>query len=275
MIITDLDGTLLNSENKLSEKNRETLSLLGKKKITRVIATGRVLHSAKQVLDKDFPIDYLIFSSGSGIINFKTGELLKASSINFDDLHTFLKALDKKNLHYMIHAPVPENHFCIFSGNKTLHNEDFKKRLSLYKEYAKPINKKMELPSEWKNRASIIVISCKLKESDQLFNDFEKSFPHLKFIRSTSPLNKDFCWIEVIPSDTSKANASSWLKGYLNISTQTIAIGNDYNDLDLLNWADTGYIVENAPLPLKQMFKVVPSNNNCGFSDAVNYHLKP
>lgn len=62
MVVTDLDGTLLNTDHQISETNKQTLHWLGDKKITRVAATGRTLFSSKKVLSNDTPIDYLIFS---------------------------------------------------------------------------------------------------------------------------------------------------------------------------------------------------------------------
>ena len=57
-VFTDLDGTLLNSNQRLSDINRQTLTSLGKAGICRIVATGRSLYSAQRVLDDEFPIDY-------------------------------------------------------------------------------------------------------------------------------------------------------------------------------------------------------------------------
>ena len=75
IVVTDLDGTLLPSQGCISKKNYNTLVSLRDKEIIRVIATGRTLYSAMAVLPEDFPIDYLIFSSGAGIIQWNTKEL--------------------------------------------------------------------------------------------------------------------------------------------------------------------------------------------------------
>ncbi len=77
-------------------------------------------------------------------------------------------------------------------------------------------------------------------------------------------------WIEIFSRGTSKGNAVSWLSNYLGISREnTIAIGNDYNDEDLLSWVDRGFVVNNAPSDLKNRFHTVASNNNCGVTEAI------
>ena len=62
MIVTDLDGTLLNSEGQVSNRNYETLNKLKDLGHLRVIATGRSLFSTKKILTLDFPFDHLISS---------------------------------------------------------------------------------------------------------------------------------------------------------------------------------------------------------------------
>ena len=62
LVASDLDGTLLNMDKTVSADDFSTLNSLGDKNIYRVIATGRTLFSLKEVITKDFPIDYIIFS---------------------------------------------------------------------------------------------------------------------------------------------------------------------------------------------------------------------
>jgi hydroxymethylpyrimidine pyrophosphatase-like HAD family hydrolase len=52
-----------------------------------------------------------------------------------------------------------------------------------------------------------------------------------------------------------------------------MAVGNDYNDLDLLEWADHAYVVGNAPAELRARYTAVASNEEGGFSAAVKLAL--
>ena len=51
-IVSDLDGTLLNAEHKVSEFTRETVKLLLQKGIKFYIATGRNYLGAKEAMDE-------------------------------------------------------------------------------------------------------------------------------------------------------------------------------------------------------------------------------
>ena len=48
-----------------------------------------------------------------------------------------------------------------------------------------------------------------------------------------------------------------------------MAVGNDYNDLDLLRWAARSFVVKDSPIELLSLFPVVQSGDESDFSEAV------
>jgi hydroxymethylpyrimidine pyrophosphatase-like HAD family hydrolase len=50
-------------------------------------------------------------------------------------------------------------------------------------------------------------------------------------------------------------------------------VGNDFNDLDLLEWAQTRFVTANAPAQLRKRFPAVASNNHGGVAEAVERWL--
>jgi hypothetical protein len=100
------------------------------------------------------------------------------------------------------------------------------------------------------------------------------ALPAFQVIRTTSPLDGRSTWVEVFPAGVGKADAAAWLlerEGRGN--TLSVAIGNDYNDLDLLEWADRAFVVSNAPAELRERYTAVASNDDGGFSEAVRQVL--
>jgi hydroxymethylpyrimidine pyrophosphatase-like HAD family hydrolase len=72
----------------------------------------------------------------------------------------------------------------------------------------------------------------------------------------------------------SKSHAVAWLSAEFRLdATQTLSIGNDYNDLDLLEWTASSFVVENAPDEIKDRFSVVASHNDSGVAEAVQRWL--
>ena len=73
----------------------------------------------------------------------------------------------------------------------------------------------------------------------------------------------------------SKSRTAAWLAEELKIDkSKIVSVGNDYNDLDLLEWTAKGYVVDNAPVDLKDRFSGVASNNNGGVAEAARRWLK-
>jgi hydroxymethylpyrimidine pyrophosphatase-like HAD family hydrolase len=57
---------------------------------------------------------------------------------------------------------------------------------------------------------------------------------------------------------------------YLNIKKEmTAAVGNDFNDTDMLEEAGMSFVVANSPEKMKSKFKNVSSCEESGFSQAV------
>ena len=268
IVITDLDGTLLHPQHQISDKDLQSLKLLGENKIYRIIATGRSLYSLNKVIPADFPIDYLIFSSGSGILNWKTKEILHAQSLNTDEVVIIANFLIKMNIDFMIQKPIPNNHHFVYSqtGNQ---NPDFFRRIKNYKRFAQPFTSE---PEKFGDACQFVVI---IRKDISVYEKIKKNLSQFKVIRTTSPLDGNSIWVEIFPQTVSKGLASEWLCQRLECDPAAIVgIGNDYNDIDLLNWTQHSFVVENAPHELKQKFEITDSNVNSGFTKVVQKKFK-
>ncbi|PXX97803.1 hypothetical protein DF185_17695 [Marinifilum breve] len=263
IVVSDLDGTLLPSMGEVSTRNYECLQQLKESGITRVIATGRTLYSAMAVLPEDFPIDYLIFSSGAGIMDWKSKDLIYSQQIEADEVLELSKILVDHEIDFMILDPIPNNHqFWYYkTGNK---NSDFDRRLNLYKQFSTPVG---NIQDTKRDACQILAI---LPNKEAWFEELKTKFDNIKIIRATSPLDHESIWMEIFPLHISKGHGCEWLCQRLKINaSDSFVIGNDYNDIDLLEWGKHSYVVDNAPLELKDKYQVTESVIKDGFAIAV------
>ncbi len=263
LVVTDLDGTLLSSGGTLSVENRNTLIRLGEMNIVRVVATGRSPYSFEKVASVDFPIDYLVFSSGAGILNWKTKELLLESEISALEGQGIINVLVNESADFMVHEAIPLNHRFLYydSGNN---NPDFHRRISVYQNHCRPLAVGVNLQSPI---AQLVVV---LPPEVERFEYLKQKLKGFNIVRATSPLDGESIWMEIFNSKVSKANATNWLCNQLGVNRcEVVAIGNDYNDLDMLNAFPKSYVVENAPTDLKKTFTIVKHNDLSGFSHAI------
>ena len=263
IIFTDLDRTLFRDNNTLSKRSLKSLKKLQEKQIVTVIATGRNILSSKRVLSDNLPFDYLIFSSGAGIIEWKSKKVIYENHLNKKEIESTLKILLEHRVDFMLHEMIPENHQFLYwrTGDK---NADFERRIKIYQQFAQLL----ELPLKMKKASQFIAV---LQEnSETKFNEIKIEIKGLKVIRATSPLDHKSIWLEVFPKGVSKGHSAEWLCSFLNITREdSVGIGNDFNDLDLLNWTKESYVVENSPEELKTKFKVTKSNEEDGFAEVV------
>ena len=97
-----------------------------------------------------------------------------------------------------------------------------------------------------------------------------KQLPDLSIIRATSPFDHASTWVEIFPAGVSKATTGRWLCEFLGVPLdKTMAIGNDYNDLDLLEMSPHPYVVANAPDELTGRFTTVADNDHDGVAMAL------
>ncbi|MBS3808111.1 MAG: HAD family phosphatase [Bacteroidales bacterium] len=263
MVVTDLDGTLLDDDQQAHQEDLNTLRKLGDQNILRVVATGRNLYSALNKLDGDFPIDYLIFSSGAGILEWKSQRLIHSEYLPGDQVEAIAGKLIDYDIDFMIHEVIPENHKFVYHRSQQ-HNPDFERRYRLYKKFAVPLDPASE---NYQHACQILAIPG---ERTELHEQLIREIPEAKVIRTTSPLDGISMWIEIFPAGVSKGHGVEWLCQYTHTDpAKTLGIGNDYNDLDLLKFTHNSLVVENAPDDLKNLYPSCNSNQNCGFTDAV------
>jgi len=249
LIAFDYDGTLAQTNSLVSESEKQELKKLGEKGIVRVIATGRSLFSADEVMPPDLPFDYLVFSSGVGVMEWKTRKIIHYNSLKADKAKKLSKWLISNEHDFMLHHPVPDNHnFYFFESGRN--NPDFFRRIERYKKYAIPFKNL----KEFKDVSQLLIVAEKY--GSEWINKLKNEFSDLNIVRTTSPLDHKTMWIEIFPGNVSKASGIKFLAEKFGIqSNKIVTIGNDFNDLDMLSYFEHSFVVKNAPDELKRKFK--------------------
>ncbi len=269
MIATDLDGTLLDRDSRLSQRNRAALAALGEAGVLRVITTGRSLYSARQVLDPDLPLDYLCFSSGAGTVDWSTQELIDHHEMTLDQTRAATSAVLERRMDFMIHRAIPDNHHFVYRRHSD-ENPDFERRCQRYRGFA----------HEWDGVvaafAACELIAIEPPDTPTRYAELKQELGDLTVILATSPLDHASRWIEIFPPQVSKSQAAMAIASRHRVPTEGIvAVGNDFNDRDLLDWASDSFVVANAPTELLAKHRVVAAHDADGFAEVADLLLDP
>ena len=274
LFVTDLDGTLLTDGKTFSRGDLDAIQVLRDQGYATAIATGRSQHSFFTLMESlgmrgknGCPaIDYLLFSTGAGIITLPEESLLSSISLSGSDVVTIVDYLEAARLDYMVHRAVPDTH----QFQYRLHSEkntDFSRRIALNREHAMVLPKGGLIQSEEATEVLCIVPGSMGRDTA---DKIAAAFNQFSVIRATSPLDGESSWIEIFNPTVSKSQGVNWLAEKLGIAREnTCAVGNDYNDEDLLHWAEKSYIVRNSPPSLQAHFQMVASNNDEGVREAI------
>lgn len=263
MVVTDLDGTFSSTA-----ENMSALRELGQAGVLRVVATGRSLLMARKILEPDFPIDYLVFSSGAGIVDWKQQRLLRSHHLTAAEIYRVQRHLLARRLDFMLHEPIPNNHrFRWWASGGA--NPDFDRRRERHVAYGQPWSE--ELPEA----ASQFLVVVPQLRADAVHEELKAVLVGLSVIRATSPLDRRSAWLEIFSQLVSKSRGAAWLAQRHGLSPrQVLAVGNDYNDWDLLAWAGHACVVGDAPPELCGRFPRVARDEESGFAEAVANWLR-
>ncbi|QZE12945.1 Cof-type HAD-IIB family hydrolase [Halosquirtibacter laminarini] len=266
MWVTDLDGTLLDGQEKLPSQMLDIIPNINENTI-KVIATGRNLEKVWKVIDNPKLFNYIIFSSGAGIYNCISGKIIQVNNLRQEDSIEIFNYLDKQSQNFIYTKEVPQNSTLYYKQNYSCdhfteyvdaHQEELENTLN-------PFSDKLAqfmafLPNQ-KNQ--IEIHTSRIMEISK----------NIQVIRATSPIDKDFCWLEIFHQNVSKGKAVQFLSNTLSIDLKDIiGVGNDYNDLDFLEIIGKPYVVDNSPQKIKANFPVVSSNNELGVLEVLKKH---
>lgn len=267
LVATDLDGTFLRDDRTISKSNLEALHQLGELNIIRVAATGRNLRKVNEVIANHVPFDFIVYSSGAGVFNWKEQKHIYSQNIGNETANLLIKYFVERDLNFYAFKPAPENHILWFHRGKEKCRE-FDKYLTFHNSLANPLS----LNEKTENGLCqfLIIIPENEKRFQSLKSEIEMQSNEIRVIRSSSPVTKGFIWVEIFYKSVSKAHGLEQVCNLLGVSQKnTVGIGNDYNDLDLLEFTEHSFLTDNAPSEIKNYFPNIPTNENDAFAFAI------
>ena len=266
LIALDLDGTLLNSDKQLSPENEAALKKAAENGVEIVPATGRFYRGMPQFIkDLDY-VHYVISINGAQVYDVVKNKTVCASEIPWQRAVSVMKRLDEIDVIYDCYQDgwgwmSQELYDRAGEYAPTEHN------LEMIKKLRTPVP---ELKAYLKEQAlGVQKIQAFFKDMElrkKILNSFPGEFPDL--VVTTSIVNN----IEVNSREATKGNAIKKLSQYLGIpAEQTMAFGDDLNDITMLEEAGLGVAMGNADEKVKKAADYVTADcNNSGVAKAIN-----
>ncbi|MBR5543722.1 MAG: HAD family phosphatase [Oscillospiraceae bacterium] len=263
--VFDLDGTLLNSENKISDIDKETLREISKLGIKVVIATGRSDLQIKEYVHSLGISAPIITCNGGQIKNLVSGEIIYRKLLRSCDVKDIIDYAIQQGIDYLFYTP------------DYVYHSSQSERIKLFMNYNKTAPEKFRVPirpacdypekEAYENVLKVLIIGNEAT-IPLLENKFNKDNT-LTIVSSGQNL------IDIMPENTTKGNAVSELAKYLNIPiSEVVAFGDSPNDEAMLCAAGFSVAMGNATDSIKNICDyVTKSNDDFGITYAVNHIL--
>ena len=229
LIALDLDGTLLNSDKKLSRENGEALRAASEKGIEIVPATGRFYGGMPDFIRALPYVHYAITINGAEVLDVANNAPVYRAEITPDDAVKMMEYLDR----------LPVIYDCYMDGwgwmtasmqEKAAEFAPTPHNLKMLLELRNPVPElKAHLRETGRDVQKVQAFFHDLRFRTRVIEDLRVLFPDAAFTTSIS--NN----MEINHKDAQKGKALAGLAAYLGIDvSETAAFGDDMNDLSMI-----------------------------------------
>ena len=269
LYVTDLDGTLLNSQSRLSQYSLDIINKLVAQGMLFTYATARSLVSASVVaqgLSTNIPV---IAYNGAFIINPATNEILSSAYFHQDESDKIIEVLNKFHISPLVYAYVDGCEKVSWITDRE--NEGIRYYLDTRKgdKRFRPLADNTGLYD-----GDIFYITC-IGERDDLVPVYDIFSQDSRFTCSLhQELYRPEYWCEILPKKATKAEAIANLKKLWNCN-RVISFGDAVNDIPMFRISDECYAVKNAVAELKELATgIIESNDEDGVAKWLQAHVR-
>jgi 5-amino-6-(5-phospho-D-ribitylamino)uracil phosphatase len=259
LLALDIDGTILNSQHKLTPRTTEAIRRVVESGVKVVLVTGRRFHAARPIaaeLGLELP---LITHNGVLTKNAQTLEVINYSPLDAE-MARELVMLGREFRADTLCCDDPHSEGIIVFDRISPANVRLRRYLSLFQEYAREVE---DLHGYITNSPIQIFYCGPYAPMEQFAERLDREIDGRAKLVKTAYREADMSILDVISLNCSKATGLECLAGSLGIPRDAImAIGDNHNDLEMLAYAGFPVVMANAEESLKNMGYTMTSNND-------------
>jgi Cof subfamily protein (haloacid dehalogenase superfamily) len=253
IVALDIDGTLLTDTHRLTDATKKAVREAHARGAVIVLCTGRGPYNAVPILEQLELEGTLITHNGAVTIRHPGNELLHQFEFESHAIHPLIEYARQKHIHFDLCTA-----FEMFLDRCGSEAE------AMYRQF-------MIEPTRVEDSKLLVHPIVKLtffgrpEQMDRVEEDWSTLHVPLTMIRSGRR------FIDIMSPKASKGEALRVLAEGWNVDrSEVLAIGNYYNDSEMLEYAGVGIAMDNSPEALKQLAdEVTLSNNEDGVAAAL------
>jgi hydroxymethylpyrimidine pyrophosphatase-like HAD family hydrolase len=272
LLALDLDGTLLNSEREIPDANLQAIEAAVRAGVVVAIVTGRRFPSVRRYVEPLGSETFVVANSGSLIRRGLEGAILRRSLLPLESALRVLDLAEVEGMEPVIHdGPDAEGHLVLRSSARSLSS------MGRYLHQTSP-------PPTWVSslrveRAPVQIgfagFISEIRTFETALSRGLSSSGHRASLARTEYPDEDLALLDVLGVDATKSKALEFLASFLRIElSSTMAVGDNWNDLEMLETAGLGVIMGNADPELRSRgLAETRTNDEAGVAHAIHKFL--
>lgn len=249
LIAIDIDGTLLNTSVRLSDANRDALWRAHEAGIEIVLGTGR-RHAFAMPIAESLGFDLWLISSNGAVTRSTAGELFHQDLLPHSTAIKLLRHMQHYRSYTVLTFDRDGRGAIVCESHDQLDGviQRWMEKNAPFIEYVSPIEKALVT-------APIQAMFCgPIELMKQAVTDLERcDFASDFTVLRTQYDYRDLCIVDILNAGCSKGHAlERWAKYRGFDRSEVMAIGDNYNDIEMLTYAGHPVIMGNASDDLKQ-----------------------
>ena len=268
LLALDLDGTLLDSRGLISERNRIAIDNARERGVHVALVTGRRFRDSRPValeLGLDVP---LISHNGALTKHAATLQTVAVLPLPVDGAREALQIGRRAGADALLsndHEGLGLLVYDHIRGGNTAANKyiTWARRIHGEAEGANAVHQVASLEDYLDHDPIHLSFSGGCEEMDQLAEILKTELGATVKILSTKYLEQDFTLLDIVNAAASKGAGVAAAAAELAVVREEImAIGDNFNDLEMLLFAGTGVVMANAPLSMREIAGLHPTASN-------------
>lgn len=256
LLATDLDGTLLTDDKTISAENIAAINRFMAEGGKFTFCSGRVPTGVLKMLEQIMPNAPIICSNGAAICAPDTLELLWEAFLD-EECTEVINMIEEKYDFAGIEVCTPDGVFISRPSRRLCEHLEWEGVSGVHMHHS-------EIPRPWQKVLFIEEIDELAIVKDTLLNS--------EYVEKYNFMQSDDYYYEMLPKSASKGLGLIRVAEMLGIAPErTIGIGDNENDLSLIQKAGIGMAVKNAkPENLAAADYITPDNNSSAIAAIIN-----
>ena len=268
LLALDLDGTLLNSRGQISDRNRLALQKAREANVNVAVVTGRRFRDSRPIaleLGLDVP---LISHNGALTKHARTLETVSVLPLPLDAAREALHIGRQQGVDPLIsddHEGLGMLVYDQLRGDNAAAQKyvDWARQIHSDDEKGDAVRQVNSLEAYLDHEPVHLAFSGRCQQMDCLEYLLLAELGSRVKILSTKYPAQDFTLLDIVNPSASKGAGVAAVAAELGLEREEImAVGDNYNDLEMLLFAGTGVVMANAPLSLRQIEGLYPTASN-------------